>query len=97
MGLDEQYQRERFSRAVIECEAREKTPMFLAQDASLWGELLLRQGGERESRKFHGSFLVDMLNAISLGSLPEALERLGLDVLVRKSLAQREELNCTVF
>lgn len=50
--------------------------MFLAQDASLWGELLSRQGGD-EVGNFSGSF-------------PEALERLGLDVLVRESLAQSE-------
>lgn len=54
------------------------------------------QGGDRVGH-FSDSFSVDLLKVTSLGSLPEALERPGLDVLIQRSVAQREETNGIVF
>lgn len=63
---------------------------------SLGWELFSVQGGDRVGH-FSDSFSVDMLEATSLGSLPEALERPGLDVPIQGSTTQREELNGIMF
>lgn len=96
MELDEQYYREIFSRVVIGCKFREKMPTGLVQGGCLWGEWFSMQGRGRVGH-LSDSFSVDMLKATSLGSLPEALERPGLDLLIQRSMAQRGELNGTVF
>lgn len=53
------------------------------------GGMFSMQGGDRVGH-FSDSFSVDMLKLASLGSLPEALERPGLAVLIQGSAAQRE-------
>lgn len=71
--------------------------MCLAQGGCLWGGgMFSMQGGDRVGH-FSDSFSVDMLKLASLGSLPEALERPELAVLIQGSAAQREELNGIVF